>query len=64
MLQQIQSCQPVSLMSGYGTPEIRDLENLEVVDFLGAEIFWSFPRGRLSFRGAVSPRDDLVLFGP
>ena len=48
-------------MSGYGTPEIRDLENLEVVDFLGAEIFWSFPRGRLSFRGAV---DDLVLFGP
>ena len=30
---------PVSLLSGYKPPEVRVLVNLEVVYFLGAELF-------------------------
>ena len=39
------------------------LENLEVVYFPGTNFFEILGGGGLSFRGAVSPRGDLVLFG-
>ena len=57
-------CVHLSIQGMNAHLKLGEMENFEVVYFLGAELFLNFRGGLYLFVEPVSPRWNLALFGP